>query len=106
MFSIKQKAHRKAKRAGFLSVGLLLLTVAAGFLTLAGWFQLRLDFSPVHSAFILTAVFAGVGMVLTAVAINHGRTDTSPQPDHPAYDTPPLIKAFLYGLQAGSRPKR
>lgn len=103
---IKQKAAQTAKRAGLLSAGLLLCVVAVGFLTLAAWFQLVLYVTLTQAALILAAIYATFGVTFIVVgksapdeALTPAEHPTSP----PASQAPPLVQAFLHGLEAGSR---
>lgn len=106
MRSIKQKAAQTAKRAGLLTCGLLLCTVGVGFLTLAVWFQLVIYVTLTQAALILAAAYVIFGLILIAFGRSTPDNKVAPvernQPQ-PSSQAPPLVQAFLYGLEAGSR---
>jgi hypothetical protein len=109
MLPIKQKARQTAKRAGLFAGGMVFIAVGVGFLTLAAWFQLRTGFSPAQAGLILAAAYLGIGLVLIGCARNTGPSEATPSSDRPEKipsEAPPLMQAFLYGIQAGSRQPR
>ncbi len=106
MFGLKEKAKDSARRAGLVSAGGLFLFMGLGFLTLAGWFFLIASFPPLEAALILAIAYFGLGFILIAV----GTRSNSPHPEHGRHhaqegqsDAPPLVQAFLYGMQAGAK---
>ncbi|WP_342076973.1 phage holin family protein [Yoonia sp. SS1-5] len=104
MFGIRKKAAKTAKRAGLLTGGLLLCTVGAGFLTLAGWLALVPIVSMQMTATIIAAIYLGIGLIMIGIGV---RSETAAdQPVHQpqaAADGPPILQAFMYGLQAGAQ---
>ncbi|MCX7560196.1 phage holin family protein [Sulfitobacter sp. F26204] len=108
MRSIKQKAARTAKRAGLLTGAGVLMIVGTGFLTLAAWLYLTVGFSPMEAALIIAAVYFGTGLLLIGLGAREDhdadmRTDAQPAPPPEA---PPLVQAFLFGMQAGTNSGR
>ncbi|GFE66109.1 phage holin family protein [Litoreibacter roseus] len=109
--AVKRKASNAARRAGFSVGGLLCLSVGAGFLTVAAWAVLRNTYSVEVSALIMAAVFSGAGFILLAFGLGGGadeslniKANVTQDPKTTAAnnaDAPPLVQAFLFGLQAG-----
>ena len=113
MFSIKQKAMQSAKRAGLMSGGFALCAVGLGFFTLASWFYLSIEFSPLQAALIIGAAYFGIGLILMGLGKSpqtHSDAATRAAPlASEASNAPPLVQALMYGIQAGintSKPKR
>lgn len=105
---LKTKAANTAKRAGLLTGGLLAIVVGLGFLTAAGWIYLVNVTDTLTAALILGGAFTGAGSLTVGMASTSGSShDTQPtsyasQPSvHEAADHPPLMQAFLHGMQAG-----
>ena len=107
----KSKAAHTAKRAGLLSGGLLATLVGVAFLTVAAWTYLVQTTDALTAALVLGSVFTGVGLVVIGIASaqgdHSGEQATSPglasanhQADHSS-GQPPLMQAFLHGMQAG-----
>ena len=106
MFSIEQKVARTAKRAGFLSGGLLLCTVGVGFLTVAGWFALYPLIGVLNTALVCGGVYLGIGLIMIGAGSHpsaQSAQEALPKPTEQNAATPPIIEAFMYGLQAGAR---
>jgi hypothetical protein len=102
MFGIRKKIARTAKRAGLLTGGLLLCCVGTGFLTVSAWLGLVSLVGAQLTATIIAGAYLGVGFILIGIASRKTvETETIPQPNQP--DTPPIVQAFMYGLQAGSK---
>ena len=103
MFSIKQKAAQTAKRAGLMTAGLAICLVGLGFFTLALWFYLLIEFSPLQAALIIGAAYFGLGLVLIGLGRSSGRQQEPMRKEHVASapDGPPLVQALMYGIQAG-----
>lgn len=116
MFGIERKLAKTAKRAGLLSGGLLLCTVGAAFFTVAVWCALLPFFGMAATALIVGAIYAGAGLICIGLGMGRDKqtrhthpSDSARQPAKaPDVDTPPLMQAFMYGVQAGSqaRPTR
>lgn len=109
MFGIEQKVAHTAKRAGLLSGGLLFCTVGIGFLTLAGWFALAPIVGIQNTALILAGAYLGIGFILVGAGA-HREKDPQPRPEAPETTqpktAPPIVEAFMYGLQAGANADR
>ncbi|WP_299728040.1 phage holin family protein [uncultured Tateyamaria sp.] len=106
MFGIEKKVAQTAKRAGLLSGGLLLCSVGVGFLTVAGWFALVPLLGTQNTALILAGVYVGIGLIMIGVGSHRSarRSDASmARTQAQAATAPPIVEAFMYGLQAGAR---
>ncbi len=103
MFGIQKKVATTAKRAGLLTGGLLLCIVGTGFLTVAGWLALLPLVGVQSTAAIFAGLYLGIGLILIGLST---RSDGKQEP-HAATEThsegPPIVQAFMYGLQAGAR---
>ncbi|WP_366869285.1 phage holin family protein [uncultured Tateyamaria sp.] len=108
MFGIREKVAQTARRAGLLSGGLLLCTVGFGFLTTAAWFALLPTVGITVTALIVGAAYAGIGLILIGVGSvqTKGHRPAQPQQAADAPDSPPIVQAFMYGLQAGTQADR
>ncbi len=101
---IKTSATKSLRRAGFISAGAILVSVGAAFLTVAAWLTLSSTFDALMAATVIGSVYFGAGLLVIGLNL---RADDEPvelhKPDHvPVEKTPPMLQAFLYGLQAGS----
>ena len=111
MFGIEQKVANTAKRAGLLSGGLLLCSVGVGFLTVAGWLALVPVVGMQTTALIVAGTYLGIGLLMIGVGsgdskkLSHDANahHASAQPSASTPNGPPIVQAFLYGLQAGSQ---
>lgn len=108
MFGIRKKAANTAKRAGFLTGGLLLCCVGAAFLTLAGWLTLVPLVGMQTTATIVAATYLGIGLILIGIGARSGSDNEATkglhdQPAQTPTSGPPIIQAFMYGLEAGAR---
>ncbi len=105
MTGLKRKAARTAQRVGILTIGTLLCVVGVGFLTVAAWITLSLMVSVQMTALIIGAAYSGVGLLLIGITIS----SETPKQNGPTYsaaeqtDAPPIVQAFLHGLQAGAK---
>lgn len=107
MFGIQQKMAQTAKRAGFLSGGLLLCAVGVGFLTVSVWLGLVPFVGAPLTAAIIAGGYLGVGLILIGVGAGFGHpTNQQSAAEPPKADGPPIVQAFLHGLQAGSNAER
>jgi len=109
MFSIQQKAARTAKRAGLVSAGAFFCLIGTGFLTLAAWFFFITVYTALQSALIIAAIYFGIGLLLLALGQKRRPSEAqfaASQNRAPRSSAPPLVQAFLYGLDAGSKAKR
>ncbi len=109
MFGIERRAAKAARRAGLLSAGLLFCLVGTAFLTTAVWLALLPIVGAATTAIILALLYLGAGAIIIGLAL-HSR----PEPDRPHHaaapetapgDGPPIVQAFMYGLQAGSQSR-
>ena len=107
--AIKDRSARAARRALILISGVAFLLIGIGFLTSAAWIMLEEVYSAAAASAILSGVYAGVGLVTIAIASSSAkrelRTPERPVQQDPAETlqpgvTPPLVQAFLIGLNA------
>ncbi|MBZ8118932.1 phage holin family protein [Roseovarius sp. LXJ103] len=103
----KHSAAQLARKTGLLTGGLLCIAVGAGFLTVAAWIALASAYDALMAAGITGAVYVGVGFVIIGLA-GSGPRGQMPQPEpkpksapRPS-SAPPLMQAFLHGMQAGA----
>ena len=109
MFGIEQRLAHTAKRAGLLSGGLLLCTVGAGFLTVAGWITLYPLIGIVNTALVFSGLYLGVGLIMIGAGAHRTSSrshNASSQAQSRATTTQPIIEAFIFGVQAGARADR
>ncbi len=116
--AIKDRSARAMRRALLRIVGGVLLAIGAGFLTAALWIMLEEVYSAMAAAFILAAIFIGIGLILLGVAASAAtreariaRAEAAREAAAPpgARAMPPLAEAFFAGLNAalaarGRRP--
>ncbi|WP_224825073.1 hypothetical protein [Cognatishimia sp. MH4019] len=108
MLSAIENAFARAGRRAALGIcASILIAVGIGFLTTAGWIVLEVAFGALQAALIIAAIYSGVGLVIIGVLMSSGDSEQTPKPETTetaakAVTAPPLVEAFLYGLQAGS----
>ena len=102
MFAIRKRIARTAKRAGFLTGGLLLCCVGTGFLTTAAWLSLVPVVGLQFTATIIAGVYLGTGFILIGLA-SRRTVETEQKPQSSQLVTSPIIQAFMYGHEAGSK---
>lgn len=84
--------------------GAVLIVVALGFFTSAGWYALSLAYGPVIAGCILGGVFLLLGLILLLVAREpHVPPQVRYQEEAPMAR---VVSAFLGGMAAGSRTRR
>lgn len=110
---IKQSAAHAARKAGLLTGGLLCVVVGLAFLTVAAWIYLAATLDALAAASIIGGVYTGLGLILIGVGGSSG-TGSAEAAAHraalheaearhaPAGEAPPLMQAFLFGMQAGT----
>ncbi|KAJ04233.1 phage holin family protein [Sulfitobacter mediterraneus] len=108
---VKHSATRAARKAGMVSAGALCVLVGAGFLTGAAWIFLATAYDTLIAASVIGAAYAGIGLLLVGLAgSDEPEHRPAPEPDPKAApasaDAPPLLQAFLFGLQAGASSDR
>lgn len=102
---VKQTAAVTARRAGFISVGGGMFLVGAGFLTVAGWIYLAAVLNPLQAATIIGLIYVGIGLILMGFGLR-SRSHFAPPAPEKTVNNPPMMQAFLYGLQAGASADR
>ena len=109
MFGIEQKVAKTAKRAGLLSGGLLLCAVGTGFLTVAGWLALVPLVGVQLTAAIVAGVYLGAGFILLGLGAKDAEPEAPLKATSETVETaaaPPIVQAFMYGLQAGAHAEQ
>ena len=90
------------------------LAVGAGFLTLAAWIWLVALTDPLVASIVIGCVYLGVGFILLAyMKLSGGPVAAAPRPQSAAAmseppttpDMPPLMAAFIHGMQAGAQSR-
>jgi len=109
--AVKHSAAMAARKAGMISAGLLCILIGAGFLTGAAWIFLAATYDALIAASIIGAGYAGIGLLLmglSASAASHHEPapQSEPKAKPASSDAPPLLQAFLFGLQAGASNTR
>lgn len=107
--AIEDKVAQVGRRAALgLSAGIF-IAVGLGFATTALWIVLAETLSSLHAAGIIAMIYIGIALILIGMMIgspksaNHTAPKAMPpeQPSPPS-NAPPLVQAFLFGLQAGT----
>lgn len=104
---IKSAAARAGKRAAWSVGGILFAAVGLGFMTAALWLVLLTVVTPLYACVVLGLIYLGLGCISFAAAAMTGKphdVDVYKTAEAPktGVNAPPLVEAFLYGLQAGS----
>ena len=102
--ALKHSAVAAGRSLGLSLAGALCLGVGAGFLTVSAWLVLSLAYGAPMAGLILGAAYCGLGLILMALAGRRAPARNAPHRaarDIPA-DAPPLMQAFLHGMQAGA----
>lgn len=105
---LEKKAAHAARKTGFAFGGALFFLIGLAFLTVAAWIYLALTLSTLHAALIIGAAYVGFGLIFFGLA-QSGDTPEFEQPRMAAQtapkaetgSAPPLMEAFLFGMQAG-----
>lgn len=110
VLGIERKVANTAKRAAFFSGGMALCTVGFGFLTVAGWLVLMPLVGAALTACIVAFTYFGIGLILLGLGsqssdpVQHPEPKAEPAADLPA--GPPIVQAFMHGLQAGAKAEQ
>lgn len=106
MLGVKEKVAKTAKRVTLVSAGAMCCIVGAGFLTVSGWLALVPIVGPATTAVILAGIYLGVGLILLAVSGTETEKTHQQQAElnkpQAQSDAPPIMQAFLFGMQAGA----
>lgn len=110
---LRKAAARAALRTAMMSGGAVCVLVGIGFLTMALWLHLTLLYGAILASLTVGAAYLGVGLIAIGFSVAkpaHEPAETAePRPDEAPIDTsnaPPLVQAFLYGMQAGMRARK
>ena len=105
MFGIRYRLQSAARRAGLLSGGLVLCAVGAGFMTASAWIALVPVGGAAYAARAISCAYFGVGLIMIGASRRHYVVPTH-HVATPAAQTPfspPMMQAFMYGVQAGAQ---
>lgn len=108
MFGLERKVERAARKAAAFSVGGLLATVGAAFLTLAGWLVLVELRSEVFAAFVIGAVYIGAAAIVMALGTARRPAAETAAPSSQTADLSPMqmvAVSFLQGLEQGRQAR-
>ncbi len=107
---IEEKAARAGRKAALGFGATLCLIAGAAFLTTAAWIALSIAADTLTAAFVIGMAYTGLGIVLFAFAkMGHqsshdeAKAESSPQVET---DAPPIIAAFVHGMNAGAQAAR
>lgn len=112
--AIEKKAARAARKTGFAIGGGLFFAVGTAFLTAAAWIYIAAILGTLQAALIIGAVYVGFGFIFMGLAsskssdddeVTHERSAKAQHAQSPS-DQPPLMQAFLFGMQAGMGAQR
>ncbi len=110
MFGIERKVAHTAKRAGLITAGLILAVIGVAFLTAGAWFALVPSLGPSVTAFCIAVAYLLAGLICISLAQGGSepasRSQPTPDPAPTPADSPPIVQAFMYGLQAGAKAKQ
>lgn len=106
MTGLVDHVQQTAKRAGFISAAMVFFAVGLAFFTVSAWFFLATMVDVQTAAAIIGGIYVGLGCILVGYALSStSRAEKAPNPQAatpPDSSGPPLVQAFIYGLQAGS----
>ncbi|MDU9005799.1 phage holin family protein [Sedimentitalea todarodis] len=110
---LKKAAARAALKTAMLSGGAVCVLVGIGFLTMALWMYLTVLYGAILASLIVGMAYLGVGLIVMGFSVakptHEPAANAKPRPDEAPMDTsdaPPLVQAFLYGMQAGMKARR
>lgn len=105
---IDQTLARASQKAALGLGALMCFAAGAGFLTGAAWIWMVAVADTLVAATVIGAVYLGAGAILLGFALLRKpppavgfKAHPRPAPDNPPPATPPLMAAFVYGMQAG-----
>ena len=111
---IRAEARAVARRSAFAFGGAVFSAIGIAFLTAAGWLVLAELRDATFAWLICGAVYLGAGLVCLGLsrkrntndshrAFDTGRAGAAPIATKPDQPLPPLVAAFILGLNAGYR---
>lgn len=107
---IDKKFARAGRRAALSTAALLCFAVGAAFLTVALWLVLVALYDATLAATIIGLGYVGIAAIFLGVARQSRHAESrdqryeAPARDQaPPPDTPPLMAAFMHGMQAGAQ---
>ncbi len=102
---VKSSAAQAMRKAALLSAGLFCCVAGMAFLTLSAWILLSEAYGALTAASVIGSFYSGVGLILIAVALSGNRAGSDRAVASKPAD-PPLMQAFLAGLETGSSTAR
>ncbi|QQA41869.1 hypothetical protein [Pelagovum pacificum] len=108
LYAVEARAALAARRAAFGVVGLVLMLIGLGFLSLSGWLALAAATTPIQASLIIGGAYFGVGLIVLVIAsVRRYRVPASGSTAAMASATPngnmlpAAVQAFMVGLTAG-----
>ncbi|SFR39700.1 phage holin family protein [Litoreibacter janthinus] len=106
--TLEYKAKSAARGFALSAFGGLMLAVGVAFLTVAAWIYLTALADTLTAATAIGLTYVGIGFVVMALAGSRKQADESHGTvhAHQQQSSPPLMQAFLQGMQAGATAQR
>lgn len=111
---VQNLASRAARKTALVGGGALCFLAGIVFLTMALWMHLALVYGPVAASLTVGLGFLGAGLLLIGLSNSTSKPDFEEKPAEPRQtepptgtgDAPPLVQAFIYGMQAGINARK
>jgi hypothetical protein len=113
---LQRLASRAARKTALVGGGALCVLAGIVFLTLTLWMHLALVYGAIAASLTLGVAYLGLGLLLIGLSSAKTAPPTGKPADPgqsgqkaPAPDTseaPPLVQAFIYGVQAGINARK
>ncbi|SDX44965.1 phage holin family protein [Litoreibacter albidus] len=104
--AIEYKAKTAARKVALSSLGGLMLAVGLGFLTAAAWMYVTLIADAMTAALVIGGAYVGLGLILMGLSSARKVETHHATPTPASSQPPPLMQAFLQGMQAGAQAQR
>ncbi|TDT74298.1 hypothetical protein BDE40_3095 [Litoreibacter halocynthiae] len=103
---IEKKAKAAALSIVLSSVGGLSLAAGMAFLTVAAWIFLTAVATPLTAALVIGGFYTGLGLIMMGLSSARSTKSVPDVRTHAPSEAPPLMQAFLHGVQAGANAQR
>ena len=112
--AVERKAKQTARSVALSLASVMLMTVGAGFLTVAAWIYLSAITDTLIAASVIGASYVGFGLIFLGMAKSTPQDHEIPSEQASletdgyganATNAPPIMQAFLHGMQAGAHAK-
>lgn len=111
---VQKIVSRAARKTALAGGGVLFIMVGIAFLTMALWMHLAFVYGAIAASVTIGVAYLGVGLIMLGMAgSNHSKQETpsSATPETPNHsgvpeNSPPLMQAFLYGMEAGINARK